>query len=229
MNNRFCLNYKGLPYKTEWIEYCNIQEHSKKYNIKPTDKRPDGTDFHSLPAIFDPKTGVYLADSFKIAAYLDQVYPDTRPIFPNNSIGLQAAFEAMFMASVGPFLGLTLYDSWTVQRPISQDYIRKKFEDIYGGVKLENIAPKGEKADEEWKKFEAALGKLEGIFAATDAIGPFVLGDTISWGDIVVASFLIYFKRLWGRDGEQWKKISSWQGGRWGSLLQSLDDYTAIN
>ncbi|KAF9554754.1 hypothetical protein CPC08DRAFT_712671 [Agrocybe pediades] len=228
---RFCLNYKGLAHKTEWVDYCDIQEHSKKLNIKPTGKNPDGSDFHSFPAIYDPKTGVYLADSFQIAVYLDKTYPDTPAIFPNNTIGLQAAFEGIFMASIGPFLGFTLYDTWAVQLPVSHDYVRKKFEGIFGGMPLEEIAPKGDRAIEEWKKLEEAFGKVEGLFKATDEVGPFVLGDRVSWGDIVVASFLIYFKRLWGgtEKDEQWRNISTWQGGRWAALLDKLDAYTAIH
>ncbi|KAF4617880.1 hypothetical protein D9613_006292 [Agrocybe pediades] len=61
---RFCLNYKGIPYNTVWVEYPDIEELSKKLGLKPTGKAfwDASKDYYSLPAIHDPSTGVYISE-----------------------------------------------------------------------------------------------------------------------------------------------------------------------
>ncbi|RDB26472.1 Glutathione S-transferase-like protein ustS [Hypsizygus marmoreus] len=73
---RYSLNFKGLPYKTVWVEYPDIAELSKKLGIAPTNEGPNGPNY-TLPAIYDPTTGTALAESIAIAEYLDKTYPDT--------------------------------------------------------------------------------------------------------------------------------------------------------
>ncbi|KAF9536581.1 hypothetical protein CPC08DRAFT_613849, partial [Agrocybe pediades] len=70
-----------------------------------------------------------------------------------------------------------------------------------------------------WDKFKAGLGKIDSWYAKNDSKGPFLLGETISWADLVVASYTICLKISWGEDSEQWKDIASWHGGRWNNLL----------
>ncbi|KAF9554352.1 hypothetical protein CPC08DRAFT_744513 [Agrocybe pediades] len=228
---RYCLSYKSLPYKTHWIEYVNIQSECKKIGIPPTAKNGDGSDFYTLPAIYDPHTGKYIADSFEIAVYLDKTYPDALPIFPGGyqtTAGLQHAFEhGIFFPAIDKHRSFAFYETFLVQNEISKPYFRDSFEKRLG-VKLEDLAPKGELAVQQWKKFEEAFGTVAAVYAKTDAAGPYLMGDRISWGDIVVCSFLIWWRRLWGEESQQWKDISSWQGGRWGRLLSSLDKYSEI-
>ncbi|KAF8979309.1 hypothetical protein BDQ17DRAFT_1215757, partial [Cyathus striatus] len=82
---RFILNYKQLEYKTEWIEYPDIEAFCKQHGIPPTATKLDGTGYYTLPAIHDEKTGIYKADTIPIAQYLDMTYPDTPAVIPSGT------------------------------------------------------------------------------------------------------------------------------------------------
>ncbi|KAJ3510855.1 hypothetical protein NLJ89_g4435 [Agrocybe chaxingu] len=68
---RYCLNYKRIPYKTEWVEYPDIEPLCKRLGIAPTDKKKDGSGRrtnYSLPASTEPfQRAAYVSDSFAIA------------------------------------------------------------------------------------------------------------------------------------------------------------------
>jgi len=96
MGSTYTLNLKGIPYKTEWVEYPDIEPICKKLGIAPTYKNADGSDRYTIPAIHDPSTGVYISDSVLIAEYLDKTYPYTPQVFPHHTHALHAAFTAAF-------------------------------------------------------------------------------------------------------------------------------------
>ncbi|KAI0682851.1 hypothetical protein BC835DRAFT_807562, partial [Cytidiella melzeri] len=54
---RYALNYKGIPYRTEWVEYPDIEPLCKKIGGSATAKKEDGRDHYTLPMIYDPSTG----------------------------------------------------------------------------------------------------------------------------------------------------------------------------
>jgi len=225
--NRFCLNYKNIPYRTEWLELEDIELHLKKLGIKPTGKKPDGRDLYTLPAIHDPSTGTYLADSFLIAQYLDKTYPDTPPILPSDSIGLQVAFEEQFMSALVPLWQFITVHSIGLLTPRGQEYGRRSKE-MQFGKRLEDMEPKGEDAEREWEVLRNALGKIDGYYAKVEGSGPFILGPSISWGDIVVVSAMIWIRLSFGEESQRWKYISSWHGGRWGALLKAFNAFFTI-
>ncbi|KAK0452716.1 uncharacterized protein EV420DRAFT_1630370 [Desarmillaria tabescens] len=67
---RYVLNYKGLPYRTEWVD-------------SPTSKPSDGVAPHyTLPLLHDHSTGASVSESAAIARYLDKTYPETPVVIP---------------------------------------------------------------------------------------------------------------------------------------------------
>ena len=140
---RVVLNYKGIPYRTEWVEFPDIEPLSKKLGIKPTDHNSDGSPLYTLPAIHDPSTGVYVADSTAIAEYLEKTYPNTPSVFPNETIGLQKAFDATFERSLEAVWSFILPATNLKLNPVSEEYFRRTRE-ISFGKKLEDVIPTGE-------------------------------------------------------------------------------------
>jgi len=63
---------------------------------------------------------------------------------------------------------------------------------------MEDIAPKGEAAIAEWQQFKDGLGKVDAWYAKNGGQGPFFLGETLSWGDIAVASYIVWLRVVWG-------------------------------
>ena len=224
---RVVLNYKGIPYRTEWVEYPDIEPHSKSLGIKPTGKKSDGSPLYTLPAIHDPSTGVYIADSIAIAEYLEETYPNTPSVFPNETIGLQKAFSAAFKHSIDAVWPFILPVTNSRLNPVSEAYFRRSRETSFG-KKLEDIVPIGNARTEEWEKLEKGLASVYSYLASTDKKGPYFLGDTISWSDLVLFSFLYWFKLIWGENSEEWKDIASWNGGRWEAHIEALNKYHTV-
>ena len=93
----YSLNYKGLPFRTVWVEYPDIESTLKAAGIvSNTRKKPDGSPTWTVPAIYDPKTKTGITESFAIAEYLDKTYPDTPLLIPPGTRTLQKAWIPTF-------------------------------------------------------------------------------------------------------------------------------------
>ncbi|KAJ3517323.1 hypothetical protein NLJ89_g584 [Agrocybe chaxingu] len=226
---RYCLNYKRIPYKTEWVEYPDIEPLCKRLGIAPTGKKEDGSgrDHYTLPAIYDPSTGAYVSDSFAIAEYLDKTYPDTPKLFPNDTTALQAAFTEAFRAKLAPLWAFILPAVCTILNPRSEEYFRRTREATFGKT-LEELVPKEEVAVAEWAKYQNALTEVGKWYEKNGGKGPYLLGDTLSWGDLVVAGYTVWLRIIWGEDSSQWRDIESWNEGRWKVLIDSLREYETV-
>ncbi|KAF8965877.1 hypothetical protein BDZ97DRAFT_1658354 [Flammula alnicola] len=225
---RYCLNFKGIPYKTEWVEYPDIAAHCKKLGIAPTRTNRDGSPYYSLPAIHDPSTGVYMADSIPIAEYLEKQYPNTPSVFPHNTLGLQMEFENAFDSKMGAMWNFVIPAACSRLNPVSEEFYRRTREKSYG-KKIEDIAPKGEDAVTEWAKVEHGLGEIARWYSKNGGNGPFLMGETLSWADFVVGGHMVWFRNILGTDSREWTDIVSWQGGIWKTFCESLAPYEAVD
>ncbi|KAF8342406.1 hypothetical protein F5887DRAFT_887384, partial [Amanita rubescens] len=52
----YALGYKNIQFRTEWIEYPNIEGQLKELGIGPTSTKLDGRPFYTVPATYDPNT-----------------------------------------------------------------------------------------------------------------------------------------------------------------------------
>ena len=66
-HSRFVLNYKGIPYRTVWVEYPDIARTCQELGVDPTSTKADGSPQYTLPMIYDPSTKIALAESAAIA------------------------------------------------------------------------------------------------------------------------------------------------------------------
>lgn len=224
---RAVLNYKGIPYRTEWVEYPDIAPLCKRLGINSTGRKEDGSPEYTLPAIHDPSTGIYIADSFPIAEYLEKTYPDTPSVFPNDTTALQKAFEAAFDRRVSAVWAFMIPATCPRLNPISEEYFRRTREISYG-KKLEDVVPSGDDRTKEWGKFEKGLDKVHSYLVSTDEKGPYMMGNIISWSDLLLFSYLYWFKVIFGEDSKEWKDIASWNGGRWEAHMDALKEYNRI-
>ena len=89
------LNVKAVPYQTEWVELPDVKATRMAHGVAPVRKHLDNSDFYTLPIIHDAATDTYVGDSFEIAVYLDQRYPQSGSrLFPPDSIGIHRVFNA---------------------------------------------------------------------------------------------------------------------------------------
>ncbi|EPQ54410.1 hypothetical protein GLOTRDRAFT_61485 [Gloeophyllum trabeum ATCC 11539] len=216
LKTRLALKYKGLPFKTVWLEYPDIVAECKKIGAPPTGAQPDGSPFYTLPVIYDPSTKKAVADSYAIAEYLDATYPTDRQLMPAGTEGLHAAFYSAF-DNHGFFPLVFVYGPLipTILNPPSEEYFRRTKKET-----LEQMAQTEQ--DEALRKGKAGFDVIQGWYEKAGKGKLFLMGDTPSWADIVVASTLASARNILGRHSEAWKAISEWHGGRWVRLTAAL-------
>jgi len=163
------LNLKGIPYKTQWVEYPDVAPTFKSFQIQPND---DGTPY-TIPTI---KIGPdeYVMDSLKIAADLERLHPSPplhldSPLLPKVQ---QLVMQVMvsLRGVVMPKIPRNLLN------PPSAEYF-----DRTRSAKFGMSLPQLEKeigGDGAWGGAEPAIKELGAMLRAEG--GPFVLGKTVS-------------------------------------------------
>ncbi|KAI0712268.1 hypothetical protein C8Q76DRAFT_482521 [Earliella scabrosa] len=232
---RFCLNMKGLPYKTVWVEYPDIETLCKKIGATPTSTRRSRELLYSLPVIHDPNTKSVVSDSGAIARYLDRTYPDAPTLIPAEADALTAALGAALWTVFNPDedLGAIIVPAAFAQlRERSRPYFRETREKWAGG-KLEELAPAGsEKRAKCWETIRKGMNKIATAWLEADGKEKlFFMGDRvgITYADITIAGFLMWFKETLGEDSEEWKAMMTWDDGRWGRFMMAFEKYQVVD
>ncbi|KAF7441098.1 hypothetical protein PC9H_001447 [Pleurotus ostreatus] len=216
---RYALNIKGIPYETVWVEYPDIEDVCKEIGAAPTSTIAP---HYTLPVIQDKSTGVVISDGPLIVEYLDKQYPDTTQLFPPGTIALQAGFTSAHGSAISPINHLSLRRTNAILNPRSQEYIRRTREQA-AGKKIEEITPVGEARAVGWEKYRGGLGKVDSWYQKSE--GPFVMGESITFADITVVSWLVFLKIIFGEDSQEWKDIAGWHNGRWERLVNTFAKY----
>ncbi|KZT66113.1 hypothetical protein DAEQUDRAFT_635715, partial [Daedalea quercina L-15889] len=228
---RYLLNLKGLPYRTQWVEYPDIASLHKSFGLPPT--YPGAIMAYTLPMIYDPRTKRVIADSIKIAAYLDDEYPETPAVSPKELRAFQAVFTEAFMGELGPAITpLFLPRQLPLLQPASQPYWRRTREQMLGGGRLEDVCPP-EKYAAQWAEIERAMGVVATwLDSACDGRITFLGGAAglegaprFTHADLCVAGFLLWMRIVTGRESEEWRNVEGWHGGRWKKLMDLLEPY----
>ena len=219
------LNFKKLPYKTVWVEYPDIEKLSKEIGVEPTMIRKDGRPLYTLPAIQDPNTNTAVSESYRIAEYLEKTYPNSPKLFPPDSQGLQAAFYEFHVdtiSSVFPMWILKMVHG-ILQQPsqayfwrTKQEMYEKKWEEFDSGV------------EEQWESYKAAHSKLAACYDKNGG-GHFIQGDGLTYADINIAGFFAWYRRSTDEESEEWKKMLTWDNGKWARLMEALKPYESVD
>ncbi|KIL00818.1 hypothetical protein PAXRUDRAFT_821275 [Paxillus rubicundulus Ve08.2h10] len=213
---RFVLGYKNLPFETVWVEFPDIATKMKEIGASQN-KGSDGSDIYTVPVLSDPNTGALITDSWVISEYLDKTYPE-KPIFPHNSNGLINAFSAAFSGLSRPaYKFIVLRGSQILNEPSMEYYIRTRQE--FFKENIDEFSPEGPKRDAHWEIIEKSSGAMKTWYDKSS--GKWLMGDTFSYADILIASGLFCFKRILHE--EEWKRICSWNDGKWEKMLEDVE------
>ncbi|KAJ7704786.1 hypothetical protein B0H17DRAFT_1038560 [Mycena rosella] len=221
---RYALNFKGLAYKTIWLEYPDIEPLSRELGAAPTRNKPDGRPHYTLPMIHDPSTGAVVSDSTKIAEYLDATYPDTPRLMPAGTVGLHHSFEDAGYPLLAPLYPFGLPASNARLNPVSEAYFRSTREETWAKT-LEDLTPKGEEDIAQWAKLKEGFGKMNEWIHASGEGSAYIMGDAPCYADIFIAGFVIWIKLVLP---DKWEDMKLWHGGRWATLLRNLEKYEAV-
>lgn len=74
---RLALSFKCAPFQTTWVDILDISNVREGLGSPATRKFDDGSDFYTLPMLQDLTSGKVVGDSFDIADYLEDKFPDS--------------------------------------------------------------------------------------------------------------------------------------------------------
>lgn len=167
---RLALEYKRLPYETQWVEVPDIATLCRNLGVKPNEVPPE----YIVPAILDstrslnsvtkstPLTAVM--DSTQIAQYLDETYPE-RKLFRASAEGQKAQNEFLDFAwskiiRLECLVGLMLSPMYKRLSPPSAEHYRQTREARYG-IEVPNYAAAGSKLEaSRWENVEKAFDEI---------------------------------------------------------------------
>lgn len=228
---RLSLNYKGIPYKTEWVELPDGRATYEKTGAKPAVGFA-GQPSYSFPIIKDDSTGVAIGDSFAIAQYLDETYPDTAKLIPDAD--KQAALLKELEGAIIPAVPLVLkqtYDSGLLT-PRAREYFTTTRASLLGflGIKvatMDEFHMSAEEREDQWRKVQQFFDAMSPKWGG-DGNHSWFLGDTISFIDLAMGGMILAQRAIWGVDSKEWKDIMTWNSGKWAKFVDGLKDYEAI-
>ncbi|KAG8906837.1 hypothetical protein FRB99_006012 [Tulasnella sp. 403] len=236
---RLALNVKGLPYRTEWISYPDIESTFIKLGFKPTGIQPVNRPLYTCPAILDPTTPVTpVADSLDIALYLDTAYPNhgTR-LFPEEAKSKQLDFVQRFQRGFYEHLVLLMLPSVPehLEDPRGAEYfIRTRKE--RRGYPLTEMCPAGSPQRQKgWDDLKNDLDVIAAIYDENvEGQGEYFVGTQITYPDICLAAAFLFTKLVQcDQDGPQvtsvWEMLQRLNGGRWAKLLAKFDGYLQVH
>ncbi len=80
------LSFKGVPFKMTSINILDIPDVCKGLSCPATCKFDNGSNFYTLPMMWDPALGTVIGDSFDITNYLEDMFLDLGScLFPPDS------------------------------------------------------------------------------------------------------------------------------------------------
>ena len=241
---RLTLGFKGLPFATSWVPLPDVAKVRTALKVPPVRKFADGTDFFTLPIIEDPSTGTSVGDSFDIAVYLQQTYPDSGAgdLFPEQTLDFvydpnvviplsecrsecpeyarfNVSVDAAFSAHVGLTLGTFPFD------PATAEISKAEFARRAGVASWEDFAMSEEQREKLMGSFRNMLGELGKLFTR-DESGPFLLGARPSYGDVIVGGWLRMMRAA--LPAGDWEQVRGWHGGIFGRLHDALEVYAIM-
>ncbi|KAK4446429.1 hypothetical protein QBC34DRAFT_496939 [Podospora aff. communis PSN243] len=243
---RYALNFKGVPYRTEWVLMPDIGKVRKSLGLPACRKFADGTDFYTLPVLVtDPKnpSSSAIGDSFDIANYLEKTFPGAGAgdLFPEQKLDyeLPAHFQSLvplserdddlhadyvkFQANVDMAFSVHTQLAAHGMRwdPEVEEAVRAEFLRRIGKKSWDELAVEGEAREQLKASFKATLGGLAALLQR-DPSGPFMLGAQPSYADIIVGGWL---RMMWkALPTSEWEELTGWYDGVFGKLHAALQE-----
>ncbi|KAK5128938.1 hypothetical protein LTR85_000271 [Meristemomyces frigidus] len=187
---RLALNFKGVEYTTEWVEYPDLAPKFKACGIPCND--PGAFADYSSPTVRFPD-GTYVMDSAKIATKLEEVYPE--PSLHLDSSPSDEAGELVNNLVMALLPGVMPGIVTDILQEPSASWFAEDRERRFG-MKLDELAQKAG-GEVGWQNAEPVLKKVKVMLQeGKKDDGPFVLGSTPSYSDLIIVAFFECLHRI---------------------------------
>ncbi|KAK7028953.1 hypothetical protein VNI00_014794 [Paramarasmius palmivorus] len=206
------LRYKDIPYDHRFISLSEIESTAKSVGAPPTTTREDGAEKYTVPFLYDSTHGRAVSDSYLIAQYLDEAYPDTPKVFPKGTKALQSlAVDALEAKSTSliPVIRPKMYRQMTP----------KMFEELnkqYGPapeLSTEELTAQLAKAKTMFDELKKSFGNQEELY---------VMGDRPIYVDFSLASLVLTLRVYYGSQSKEWGEAKNWAAGRIGNICEGI-------
>lgn len=192
---RASLNYKNIPYKTEWVEYPDLAPTLSSRGVPKNDGAAAYTDYTSPAAKFPD--GTWVMDSRKIAEALETLQPMPTLHMDRGDVidKTQAVVLELFghlRPEVMPRIPPTLLNARSAE--YFEETRAKRF-----GMSLKDLAKSDKAGEAAWKGAEPSIKQLAEILK--EKPGVFVLGEEVSFADFVIGG-MFHMLRLLDNDGD---------------------------
>lgn len=241
---RLALNFKSLPYSTSWVALPDVEKVRRSLKVPPCRKFADGTDFFTLPIIEDSTTNSSVGDSFDIAVYLQNTYPNSGgDLFPPQTLDYVFTHDSLVPLSecsenefpeyakfnMNVDAAFTAHVQLTLQGfpfdPATAETSKAEFVRRAGATCWEDFSLVGEAREKTKDSFRNMLGGLAKLFLR-DTSGPFILGTRASYADLMVGAWL---RMMYATLPEsEWEEVRSWHEGLFGRLHDALEVYAEV-
>ncbi|KAF9519898.1 hypothetical protein BS47DRAFT_1387833 [Hydnum rufescens UP504] len=230
LKSRIALNYKGIPFTTEWVEYPDIAPKFKALGLAPN---PEGTPYTAPVIRYTPpgsKEGQYTMDSSAIADFLDRTFP-ARALYRGSPQSQRAQRE--FRDLIQPcayvrFRAFVLHGVASQLHPVSEAYFRGYLVPVYGP--LDQLLTPRAKYDEALAHVVEGFNSLSEFVDREEAAGNEVLYApdeegvrAPTYAGMVFTGVLEWLHRAGGQ--EAWEDIINLNGGRWAQLWKAVEPY----
>ncbi|KAK2053353.1 hypothetical protein LY76DRAFT_524767, partial [Colletotrichum caudatum] len=183
---RLALNYKGIDYETEWVEYLDIEP-----RLKPTglEGDPNQIALFTCPTVQFPDE-TYIMNSAKIIKRIESDYPEPSLHFESEALKQMYDLLSETFINLGPAL--------FVNAP--RDILHKRSADCFSRTRAKTYGMPLDKLEQTkggelaWANAKESLGTTAALQNKTK--GPFFLGDKFSYIDCIYVGFLFFVRKF---------------------------------
>lgn len=192
---RLALNFKNVPYTTQWVEYPNIAPVLKAAGTPANvDTAP-----YTSPAVQFPAKPAPMMDSHAIALELERLHPTpslhvSDPIV-EQVMAVHAKMFPGFAAVLLPPVPRVVLGEASI--PYFVETRAKSF-----GMSLDDLE-KAKGGDVAWDEVRGVAEEMAALLKVHDD-GPFYLGKKLTYADFITVAFLEFLKRLDGGFYQRW-------------------------
>lgn len=245
--SRLALSFKRIPFKTTWVDILDISDVRRGLGCPARRKFDDGSDFYTLPILQDPASGKVLGDSFDIADYLENAFPDSGGcLFPPDSTrnGLDyesphkdTPFFAPLTCTYGSkheayarfnvhidatfTVNMALYGQYLPFNPRTADAVKALFAKRAHLSSWDVICIQGEAREPLKAAFKADLTSLAQLYMVHDT-GPYLEGSQANYADLIVGGWLNMLSVIMPE--AEWKDFRTWHDGVFARLHDALQE-----
>jgi glutathione S-transferase len=244
---RLALSFKRVPFKTTWVDIVDISDVRKSLNCPAGRKFDDGSDFYTLPMLRVPGSGRVIGDSFDIANYLEDMFPDLGGcLFPPNSTRTGLDYESPnkdteFFAPLTTNQGskneayarfnmhvdatfsahVVLVAQYIPFNPDTAEAAKALFVQRAHLSSWDIICIQSEAREQVKTAFKVALTSLAQLFMVHES-GPYLEGKEANYADLIVGGWLNMFSITMPK--EEWNDFRTWHSGVFARLHDALQE-----